>query len=387
MDRRRVQRQTGKESGIPDPENLKEGDSLPLEDPITPKGLENAPWNLVAFVKGLAEGTTLSWYELGTIMAKAHDPRSIVYLPSYFDGIVDGVYGAVKEYAELITNIDKFIQVVLNFVKFLVFRAEPSVIRDLGTEIAAQYSGRVKTLSNLEAGKFYRRLGEFVGPLLLELLLSYIGVGIVGKTSKIARKLGNIIPGSLRKKADSLVKTPDRKKPPEADRPEWQKEKDTITYRDEEGRKQSPVEQQKEGLNIGKLKRQVLDRWDRAIANDTDRRPVKVVARTRGPAHTTGGYITERRFIKGASPRRMEEILGLPEGELTSDGNGAIVQILDETPSPENLELKGSTLFPEGESMSAEQYPYLKGSGVPQWVIKTDIRVSKNIPLDPTDSF
>jgi hypothetical protein len=131
-----------------------------------------------------------------------------------------------------------------------------------------------------------------------------------------------------------------------------------------------------EGLNVGKLKSLVIEKWSSA----PELWPVKVLSMTRtleleqkqgsGKLDAVGGYFTCLRAINGRTPAEMEQILGFVDGTFSS---GVSVWRLEKLPAASDFELRGYTQTPGGETFdgivlrrSDQHRPqYLTSDGTP----------------------
>lgn len=115
---------------------------------------------------------------------------------------------------------------------------------------------------------------------------------------------------------------------------------------------------------------------------------------------TTGGYVTQEKYLYGLTSTQIERVLGLRPGELHTR---AIIYGLSRMPSTDEVDFKFSAAFPDGAPFSQShvknamqartdyaagknlydhsgepvtQY-YQQGSGmIPQWKIKTGVRIA-----------
>ena len=104
-------------------------------------------------------------------------------------------------------------------------------------------------------------------------------------------------------------------------------------------------------------------------------KPVKVVASDKGSQETVGGYFTEERWIKGCTPKEMEQRLGFAAGKLK---NGATIYELDEIPDKSQFKVRGYThiLPKEGSGSRAE---FVQGSGINQFQLNESVSIPAKV--------
>jgi len=141
------------------------------------------------------------------------------------------------------------------------------------------------------------------------------------------------------------------------------------------------------GLDITKLKRLVIEKWNSA----PELWPVKVISLARladlekkGKVDSVGGYFTCLRAVRGRTPEQMEDILGFARGYFSS---GVSIWKLKSLPFLDQFELRGYTQLPGGNPFDGivirreGQRPsfltqqgtgptYIPGLGVEQWELK-----------------
>lgn len=128
------------------------------------------------------------------------------------------------------------------------------------------------------------------------------------------------------------------------------------------------------------LKKMVIESWKQGGGN----RPVKVFSARGGPRPKVRGYITQEKFIRGRTPAEMEKILGLPSGEL--DSQGAIVEALDQIPTEKQFGLRSYTQRPGGTvPVQGSKYPV--GLGAPQWELTEEVSATVIGTVKPGQAF
>jgi len=135
-------------------------------------------------------------------------------------------------------------------------------------------------------------------------------------------------------------------------------------------------------IDVRMLKQMVIESWKQGGGN----RPVKIVSVQRGASPRVRGYITQEKFVRGRTPEQMEKLLGLPEGELTTKGQGAIIEVLEQIPSEGQFELRGYTQRPGGKAFEPGE-PYPPGLGIPQWQLIEDVPAKVLKTVKPGESF
>ncbi|MBI1181989.1 MAG: hypothetical protein GC201_15700 [Alphaproteobacteria bacterium] len=135
-------------------------------------------------------------------------------------------------------------------------------------------------------------------------------------------------------------------------------------------------------LNVPALKVMVINEWRKAGPNTLVKvvpkeRPLAVDAGAKAPL--AAGYVTQIKFVTGASPAEMERRLGFGVSKYTGRTilfGGAIVYRLLRLPTAEEFDFRGYSQLPDGYSTSDQEYAdveeenrkmYPPGSGVPQW--------------------
>jgi hypothetical protein len=95
-------------------------------------------------------------------------------------------------------------------------------------------------------------------------------------------------------------------------------------------------------------------------------RPAKVTNIVEAPMFWSEGFVTSCKFIGGRSLNQVEQILGLPVGELVG---GAYFYEFMLFPTPDEIELEGYSQCPDVKPWTpARTYP--PGLGTAQWRIK-----------------
>ncbi len=102
-----------------------------------------------------------------------------VFLSGAVVGFVRNIIGLPEAIRALIENFDDLVELVTEFVR-LLFSPEGAELADaLGREVGGQVLGDLRELVALNPFEFTYRLGELVGPLLIELILSFVLPGAV----------------------------------------------------------------------------------------------------------------------------------------------------------------------------------------------------------------
>jgi hypothetical protein len=133
------------------------------------------------------------------------------------------------------------------------------------------------------------------------------------------------------------------------------------------------------GYKESVLKKLAIENWEKGGGNQL----VKVVSAERGASKEVGGYVTELKYVRGRNLAEIEQVLGLPAGELA---NGAIVHTLDGVPSADQFQLKAYTQLPEGKTFHVPgRYP--PGLGAPQWMLTASLPVAKVTTVGPKQRY
>ncbi len=102
-----------------------------------------------------------------------------IFLSGAVVGFVRNIIALPEAIRDLIENFDELMELVTEFVG-LLFSPEGAELADaLGREVGGQVLAELRELAALNPFEFTYRLGELVGPLLIELILSFLLPGAV----------------------------------------------------------------------------------------------------------------------------------------------------------------------------------------------------------------
>jgi len=133
------------------------------------------------------------------------------------------------------------------------------------------------------------------------------------------------------------------------------------------------------GYDESVLKKIAIEKWEGGGNNQL----VKVVSAERGASEAVHGYVTELKYVRGRNLAQIEQVLGLPEGELAK---GAVVHTLDGVPAADQFKLKAYTQLPEGKTWHAPgRYP--PGLGAPQWELTSNVPVAQSTTVAPNQVY
>jgi len=164
--------------------------------------------NVLAFFAGMVMGASseIEASKLGTLTKKyfkAITYWQFRYFDEYLAGLGEGIFDELKGIYDIIKNPKKFLDTVLKLGKFVIYEAEPPMMRTAGKQVGSRFGKQIEDLIGSSGGTFMKKLGAILGPLLLELVVSLVtsGVGAVVKGSKFLARLIKKFPdlGTLKK--------------------------------------------------------------------------------------------------------------------------------------------------------------------------------------------
>jgi hypothetical protein len=99
-----------------------------------------------------------------------------VFLAGTSVGILEDVVDAVKGIWNLITDFSGFVDQIANFFAVLFGPSGAAVAKRLGEEIGKEYATKVSTLAKGNPFEFTYGIGRMVGPTIVYIILTFVGV-------------------------------------------------------------------------------------------------------------------------------------------------------------------------------------------------------------------